>query len=205
MTFPAFKAGVSALRGSNGGFDSHTLPPIFSLKIQIQMGGRTRNVGPALLQLPPKPVKQVEARPGANTNRSQTGSNREQHRRRTQCLRPSAQRSIFVPPGFNPCAIRFHALCPAFQFKFPKMMQFSIFPDSNSKREPCTLTSIARWNKNSYYVQCTENKCLTSFPQNYSSKILLYRIRPFRASKLQTGNSTRWRLPPAFGIRLRER
>jgi len=27
VTFPAFKAGVSALRGSNGGFDSHTLPP----------------------------------------------------------------------------------------------------------------------------------------------------------------------------------
>ncbi len=28
MTFPAFKAGVSALRESKGGFDSHTLPPI---------------------------------------------------------------------------------------------------------------------------------------------------------------------------------
>jgi hypothetical protein len=24
---PAFKAGDSVLRGSNGGFDSHTLPP----------------------------------------------------------------------------------------------------------------------------------------------------------------------------------
>ena len=28
VTFPAFKAGDSVLRGSNGGFDSHTLPPI---------------------------------------------------------------------------------------------------------------------------------------------------------------------------------
>jgi hypothetical protein len=28
VIFPAFKAGDSALRGSNGGFDSHTLPPI---------------------------------------------------------------------------------------------------------------------------------------------------------------------------------
>ena len=64
-------------------------------------------------------MKQVEARPGANANRAQTGSNRDQHRRRTQCLRPSAQRSIFVLPDFNPCAIRFHALGPAFQFKFP--------------------------------------------------------------------------------------
>ncbi len=27
VTFPAFKAGVSALRGSKGEFDSHTLPP----------------------------------------------------------------------------------------------------------------------------------------------------------------------------------
>jgi len=27
VIFPAFKAGDSALRGSNGGFDSHTLPP----------------------------------------------------------------------------------------------------------------------------------------------------------------------------------
>ena len=28
MISPAFKAGDSVLRGSNGGFDSHTLPPI---------------------------------------------------------------------------------------------------------------------------------------------------------------------------------
>jgi len=28
VTVPAFKAGDSALRESNGGFDSHTLPPI---------------------------------------------------------------------------------------------------------------------------------------------------------------------------------
>ena len=27
MTFPVFKAGDSALRGSNGGFDFHTPPP----------------------------------------------------------------------------------------------------------------------------------------------------------------------------------
>jgi hypothetical protein len=27
VTFPVFKAGDSVLRGSNGGFDSHTLPP----------------------------------------------------------------------------------------------------------------------------------------------------------------------------------
>jgi len=27
VTFPAFKAGDSALRGSNGGFDFHTPPP----------------------------------------------------------------------------------------------------------------------------------------------------------------------------------
>jgi len=27
---PAFKAGDSVLRGSNGGFDSHTLPPTYS-------------------------------------------------------------------------------------------------------------------------------------------------------------------------------
>jgi hypothetical protein len=27
VIFPAFKAGDSVLRGSNGGFDSHTLPP----------------------------------------------------------------------------------------------------------------------------------------------------------------------------------
>src|SRR5712671_593919 len=30
---PAFKAGDSVLSGSNGGFDSHTLPPIIGLKI----------------------------------------------------------------------------------------------------------------------------------------------------------------------------
>ena len=30
MTFPAFKAGDSALRGSNGGFDFHTPPPYFN-------------------------------------------------------------------------------------------------------------------------------------------------------------------------------
>ena len=30
MIFPAFKAGDSVLRGSNGGFDSHTLPPYLS-------------------------------------------------------------------------------------------------------------------------------------------------------------------------------
>ena len=30
---PAFKAGDSVLSGSNGGFDSHTLPPIIDLKI----------------------------------------------------------------------------------------------------------------------------------------------------------------------------
>jgi hypothetical protein len=29
VIFPAFKAGDSVLRGSNGGFDSHTLPPHF--------------------------------------------------------------------------------------------------------------------------------------------------------------------------------
>jgi hypothetical protein len=29
VTFPVFKAGDSVLRGSNGGFDSHTLPPTF--------------------------------------------------------------------------------------------------------------------------------------------------------------------------------
>jgi len=29
VTFPAFKAGDSVLRGSNGGFDSHTPPPSF--------------------------------------------------------------------------------------------------------------------------------------------------------------------------------
>jgi hypothetical protein len=28
VTVPAFKAGDSALRESNGGFDSHTLPPL---------------------------------------------------------------------------------------------------------------------------------------------------------------------------------
>ncbi len=27
VTFPAFKAGDSFLRGASGGFDSHTLPP----------------------------------------------------------------------------------------------------------------------------------------------------------------------------------
>jgi len=29
VTFPAFKAGDSVLRGSNGGFDFHTPPPRF--------------------------------------------------------------------------------------------------------------------------------------------------------------------------------
>ena len=32
MIFPAFKAGDSTLRGSNGGFDSHTLPPTYRAK-----------------------------------------------------------------------------------------------------------------------------------------------------------------------------
>jgi hypothetical protein len=31
VTFPAFKAGDSFLRGSNGGFDSHTPPPTYSV------------------------------------------------------------------------------------------------------------------------------------------------------------------------------
>ena len=73
-------------------------------------------------------------------------------------MRPSTQRGIFVPPDFNHRAIRFHAVGPAFQFKFRIMMPFSIFSDSNGKREPCTFTGIARWNKNSYYVQCTEKE-----------------------------------------------
>jgi len=33
VTCPAFKAGDSALRESNGGFDSHTLPPTLSGEI----------------------------------------------------------------------------------------------------------------------------------------------------------------------------
>jgi len=33
VTSPAFKAGDSVLSGSNGGFDSHTLPPTIGLKI----------------------------------------------------------------------------------------------------------------------------------------------------------------------------
>jgi len=32
VTFPAFKAGDSVLRGSNGGFDFHTPPPNKSFK-----------------------------------------------------------------------------------------------------------------------------------------------------------------------------
>ena len=35
MTFPAFKAGDSFLRGSNGGFDSHTPPPSFLCFVSI--------------------------------------------------------------------------------------------------------------------------------------------------------------------------
>ncbi len=30
VTFPAFKAGDPVLRGPDGGFDSHTLPPTYS-------------------------------------------------------------------------------------------------------------------------------------------------------------------------------
>jgi len=65
-------------------------------------------------------------------------------------------------------------------------MPFSIFSDSNGKRGPCTLTGIARWNKDPYYVQSTENKRLTLFLPHYSLKVRLYRIRPSGASKLQT-------------------
>src|SRR5580704_17169936 len=37
VILPAFKAGDSALRGSNGGFDSHTLPPL--LHFQFDCAG----------------------------------------------------------------------------------------------------------------------------------------------------------------------
>ena len=47
MTLPVFKAGDSVLRGSNGGFDSHTLPPSSFLLGKTQI----INVYAALLKL----------------------------------------------------------------------------------------------------------------------------------------------------------
>lgn len=91
------------------------------------MGSKTTALRPALLQLLPKPMKQVEARPGANADRAQIGSNRDKHGRRTHRLRPSAQLVLFLLLDFNHCAIRLHAVGPAFQFKFPTMMPFSNF------------------------------------------------------------------------------
>jgi hypothetical protein len=38
VTFPAFKAGDSVLRGSNGGFDSHTPPPYYASNTQCLCG-----------------------------------------------------------------------------------------------------------------------------------------------------------------------
>jgi hypothetical protein len=41
---PAFKAGDSVLRGSNGGFDSHTLPPSLSgLELQDSLTAKIEN------------------------------------------------------------------------------------------------------------------------------------------------------------------
>ena len=42
MTFPAFKAGDPALCGSDGGFDSHTLPPDLSVR-ESSMARNIRN------------------------------------------------------------------------------------------------------------------------------------------------------------------
>jgi hypothetical protein len=42
VTFPAFKAGDSVLRGSNGGFDSHTLPPHLLICRELQMNEAAR-------------------------------------------------------------------------------------------------------------------------------------------------------------------
>lgn len=55
MTVPAFKAGDSALRESNGGFDSHTLPPHLTdardvTKNQAAKGGdKSKSAGFVLL------------------------------------------------------------------------------------------------------------------------------------------------------------
>src|SRR5260370_28203340 len=43
VTFPAFKAGDSVLRGSNGGFDSHTLPPYLT-GVTLAPAGRCQAV-----------------------------------------------------------------------------------------------------------------------------------------------------------------
>src|SRR5712692_2461454 len=40
VTFPAFKAGDPALRGSDGGFDSHTLPPYLFGIHKVTVGAR---------------------------------------------------------------------------------------------------------------------------------------------------------------------
>jgi len=42
VTFPAFKAGDSALREPSGEFDSHTLPPIF---MQCAYGPNVQIIG----------------------------------------------------------------------------------------------------------------------------------------------------------------
>jgi len=46
VTFPAFKAGDSALRGSNGGFDFHTPPPtIRCFMCKLQRSKTSRHLG----------------------------------------------------------------------------------------------------------------------------------------------------------------
>jgi len=49
VTFPAFKAGDSALRGSNGGFDFHTPPPDQSRrKVKIRTLGNHKDAAPRI-------------------------------------------------------------------------------------------------------------------------------------------------------------
>src|SRR5207245_9631228 len=45
VTFPAFKAGDSVLRGSNGGFDYHTPPPHLSRNLQKNESKKGSNKG----------------------------------------------------------------------------------------------------------------------------------------------------------------
>src|SRR5258708_13467289 len=55
VILPAFKAGDSALRESNGGFDSHTLPP-FSCSVYAAYRGRESSSSPHVAYSPlPQP------------------------------------------------------------------------------------------------------------------------------------------------------
>jgi len=78
VIFPAFKAGDSVLRGPNGGFDSHTLPPHLP-KIDEVLGKRClsarHRVGTSISTTLSGACNRADARAAVKLNRANTTSN----------------------------------------------------------------------------------------------------------------------------------